>query len=90
MKSSCGVVGVVEYGLSQWSYKEVEVRCGHNIEVHILEMQKFWGRGDGNFATNKSSLGKCLRDCNTHTPNTVAKCSQCFCSPSHRLQQTTN
>lgn len=44
MKNSCGVVGVVEYDISQWPYKEVEVRCGHNIEVHILEMQKFWGR----------------------------------------------
>jgi len=44
MKSFCGVVGVVEYGLSQWPYKKVKVRCGHNIEVHILEMQKFWGR----------------------------------------------
>jgi hypothetical protein len=43
MKNSCGIVGVVEYGLSQWPYKKVEVRCGHNIEVHILENAKVLG-----------------------------------------------
>jgi hypothetical protein len=80
MKSFCGVVGVVEYGLSRRPYKKVEVNYGHNIEIPILEMQKFGVDGDGNFATNKSSLGKYLKDCNTHTPNRVAKCSQCFCN----------